>query len=100
MRTVADRNDIVIILFANLSVRPPNPALISTENEFVFSRLSTAPGQMGNGGMKRAFDICLGCLVCLAVLILFVPVLLVAMAVRLTSKGPVLYWSDRVGQIT
>jgi O-antigen biosynthesis protein WbqP len=45
--------------------------------------------------MKRAFDIFLGCL---AALILFVPVLLVAMAVRLTSKGPALYWSDRVGQ--
>ena len=45
--------------------------------------------------MKRAFDIFLGCL---AALILFVPVLLVAMAVRLTSKGPVLYWSDRVGR--
>ncbi len=27
-----------------------------------------------------------------------VPVLLVAMAVRLTSKGPALYWSDRVGR--
>ena len=45
--------------------------------------------------MKRAFDICLGCL---AALILFVPVLLVAIAVRLTSKGPALYWSDRVGR--
>jgi O-antigen biosynthesis protein WbqP len=45
--------------------------------------------------MKRIFDICLGCL---AALILFVPVLLVAIAVRLTSKGPVLYWSDRVGR--
>ena len=45
--------------------------------------------------MKRAFDILLGCL---AALILFVPMLLVAMAVRLTSKGPVLYWSDRVGR--
>jgi O-antigen biosynthesis protein WbqP len=45
--------------------------------------------------MKRVFDIFLGCL---AALILFVPVLLVAMAVRLTSKGPVLYWSDRVGR--
>jgi O-antigen biosynthesis protein WbqP len=29
---------------------------------------------------------------------LFVPLLLVAMAVRLTSKGPALYWSDRVGR--
>ena len=45
--------------------------------------------------MKRVFDICLGCL---AVLILFVPVLLVAIAVRLTSKGPALYWSDRIGR--
>ena len=45
--------------------------------------------------MKRVFDICLGCLVAL---ILLVPVLLVAMAVRLTSKGPALYWSDRVGR--
>jgi O-antigen biosynthesis protein WbqP len=45
--------------------------------------------------MKRVFDVCLGCL---AVLILFVPVLLVAIAVRLTSNGPALYWSDRVGR--
>ena len=45
--------------------------------------------------MKRVFDIFLGCL---AALILFVPALLVAIAVRLTSKGPVLYWSDRIGR--
>ena len=45
--------------------------------------------------MKRVVDIFLGCL---AALLLFVPVLLVAMAVLLTSKGPVLYWSDRVGR--
>ena len=45
--------------------------------------------------MKRVFDIFLGCL---AALILFVPVLLVAIAVRLTSKGPALYWSGRVGR--
>ncbi len=45
--------------------------------------------------MKRVFDIFLGCL---AALILFVPVLLVAMTVLLTSKGPALYWSDRVGR--
>jgi O-antigen biosynthesis protein WbqP len=45
--------------------------------------------------MKRAFDILLGCL---AALVLFVPVLLVVMAVRFTSKGPALYWSDRVGR--
>ena len=45
--------------------------------------------------MKRVFDIFLGCL---AALILFVPLLLVALAVRLTSKGPSLYWSDRIGR--
>ena len=45
--------------------------------------------------MKRVFDILLGCL---AALILFVPMLLVSVAVRFTSKGPALYWSDRVGR--
>ena len=45
--------------------------------------------------MKRAFDICLGCL---AAMILIVPALIVAIGVRLTSKGPTLYWSDRVGR--
>jgi O-antigen biosynthesis protein WbqP len=45
--------------------------------------------------MKRVFDIFFGCL---ASLVLFVPVLLVAIAVRATSKGPALYWSDRVGR--
>jgi O-antigen biosynthesis protein WbqP len=45
--------------------------------------------------MKRVFDIFLSCL---AALILFVPMLLTAIAVRLTSKGPTLYWSDRIGR--
>jgi O-antigen biosynthesis protein WbqP len=45
--------------------------------------------------MKRVFDIFL---CCLAALLVCVPALLVAIAVRLTSKGPSLYWSDRVGQ--
>ena len=45
--------------------------------------------------MKRLFDLFLSVL---AALVLLVPVLLVALAVRLTSKGPALYWSDRVGR--
>jgi len=45
--------------------------------------------------MKRLFDLFLSVL---AALVLMVPVLLVALAVRLTSKGPALYWSDRVGR--
>lgn len=48
-----------------------------------------------NGFMKRVFDIVL---VCLAALILFVPLVLLAIAVRFTSEGPVLYWSKRVGR--
>jgi len=45
--------------------------------------------------MKRVFDIFLACL---AALILSVPVMLVAFTVCVTSNGPVLYWSDRVGR--
>jgi O-antigen biosynthesis protein WbqP len=45
--------------------------------------------------MKRFFDLTLAFL---ASIVLLLPVLLVAIAVRLTSHGPVLYWSERVGQ--
>lgn len=44
--------------------------------------------------MKRTFDFCVALA---AGLILLIPLLLVAVAVKLTSAGPVLYWSDRVG---
>ena len=44
--------------------------------------------------MKRLFDLAMaGFLLCF----LSVPILVVGLLVRLTSKGPVLYWSDRVG---
>ena len=45
--------------------------------------------------MKRLFDLILAGL---AGLLLFIPVVGVALLVRLTSAGPVLYWSDRVGR--
>jgi len=45
--------------------------------------------------MKRLFDLILAVL---AGCVLLVPVLVVAVLVRLTSKGPALYWSDRVGR--
>jgi O-antigen biosynthesis protein WbqP len=45
--------------------------------------------------MKRFFDLILGLF---AGFVLLLPVLLVAMAVRMTSQGPALYWSDRVGR--
>lgn len=44
--------------------------------------------------MKRIFDLLLAAL---ASLVLIIPVILVAILVLLTSKGPALYWSDRVG---
>lgn len=45
--------------------------------------------------MKRIFDLALAAV---AACFLLVPVLLVAAAVRLSSSGPALYWSDRVGR--
>lgn len=44
---------------------------------------------------KRVFDLLMGVL---AFAILSIPILMVATLVRFTSKGPVLYWSDRVGR--
>ena len=45
--------------------------------------------------MKRIFDLLLG----VAILVFLVaPMLLISIAVRLSSKGPALYWSDRVGK--
>ena len=45
--------------------------------------------------MKRFFDLFLAVLVAL---LLSAPFCMIALLVRLTSSGPVLYWSDRVGQ--
>lgn len=45
--------------------------------------------------MKRLFDVVVA-LVCLP--LLGVPIILTALAVKLSSPGPVLYWSDRVGR--
>lgn len=45
--------------------------------------------------MKRLFDVCL---VLVAMLLLLLPIVVVALLVRLTSVGPILYWSDRVGR--
>jgi len=45
--------------------------------------------------MKRLFDILLAIVLLAAAA---VPMLVIALLIRLTSKGPVLYWSDRVGR--
>ena len=44
--------------------------------------------------MKRLFDLILS--LCLLLVSLF-PILVISVLVRITSKGPALYWSDRVG---
>lgn len=45
--------------------------------------------------MKRVFDLLVALL---AGLVLLIPLVVLAVLVRLTSKGPALYWSDRVGR--
>tara|TARA_B100001179_G_scaffold140714_1_gene101584 strand:+ start:219 stop:779 length:561 start_codon:yes stop_codon:yes gene_type:complete len=45
--------------------------------------------------MKRVFDLVVGLITLLFALI---PMLLIALSIRTTSKGAVLYWSDRIGQ--
>lgn len=45
--------------------------------------------------MKRLFDLLLALI---AGLFLLIPIVIVALLVRLTSPGPALYWSDRVGR--
>jgi len=45
--------------------------------------------------LKRSADLLL-CL--LAILILISPIIIIWLLVRITSKGPVLYWSDRIGK--
>ena len=45
--------------------------------------------------MKRIFDLLLGVLI---LLLIAVPMLLIIIGILLTSKGPILFWSNRVGK--
>ena len=45
--------------------------------------------------MKRVFDLTLSFIL---LVLLIVPMILLALLVKLTSNGPVLYWSERVGR--
>ncbi len=45
--------------------------------------------------LKRAFDLII---VVIAIIVFMVPMMILAILVKLTSAGPVLYWSDRVGK--
>ena len=45
--------------------------------------------------MKRLFDLSFSIVL---LFLLIVPMLLISIAIRLTSKGPALYWSERIGR--
>ncbi len=45
--------------------------------------------------LKRIFDIAFAII---AILFLIIPIIIIAILIKLTSSGPILYWSDRVGQ--
>ena len=47
------------------------------------------------GRLKRLFDLLMALSIAMVITI---PMVLIAVVVRLTSKGPALYWSDRVGR--
>jgi O-antigen biosynthesis protein WbqP len=49
------------------------------------------PGELH---MKRVFDFLLALV---ASIVLFLPMLVIAVMIKVSSKGPVLFWSDRVG---
>jgi len=59
-------------------------------------RLGNEPrGHLNICKLKRIIDFCVS--FCLVGTFLF-PILLIAILIRLTSRGPALYWSDRVGE--
>ena len=45
--------------------------------------------------MKRFFDLLLGLIL---LFLLAIPMILISITIRLTSKGPIIYWSNRVGK--
>jgi O-antigen biosynthesis protein WbqP len=44
--------------------------------------------------MKRIFDLAIACAL---LIVFFLPVLIIALIVKITSEGPVLHWSKRIG---
>ena len=44
--------------------------------------------------MKRAFDLTLAIFLSLS---LFIPIILISILIKLSSPGPVIYWSERIG---
>jgi O-antigen biosynthesis protein WbqP len=77
---------------------------MSTPNFFwkrIFGKLISADGRPLSSHrkteelIKRSLDLLLGLV---ASIVFIVPLLIMALLVKLTSKGPALYWSNRVGR--
>src|SRR4051812_36096074 len=51
--------------------------------------------QAYDSSLKRAFDLFTGLML---LPVLGIPMIAIAIAIKMTSKGPVLYWSGRVGR--
>ena len=45
--------------------------------------------------MKRIFDLIFALLLCI---VLLIPMILIAISIRVDSRGPAIYWSKRVGR--
>lgn len=69
--------------------------LISLHHCFRLTLLPFYKTLVTKNSIKRAFDFIV---TLVAILIFLLPTALIALLVRLTSPGPILYWSDRVGQ--
>jgi O-antigen biosynthesis protein WbqP len=67
---------------------------LRVSDEVVWGGWIKRHGWGGFNLMKRLFDILLSCLL---LFVFSIPILLVALMVKITSKGPALYTSDRVG---
>ena len=68
--------------------------MITKSESLIAGPLAAEARPKAGDASKRLFDIYLAFV---ALAVVFVPMLLIAIAIKLTSRGPVLYWSDRVG---
>lgn len=59
------------------------------------SRLEKGANQEVTANMKRVFDVSFAVF---GLVFLVLPILIIAAAVKVTSSGPILYWSERVGR--
>lgn len=60
-----------------------------------YEELARTSRLFGDQAMKRAFDILFAVIILLCISL---PMIFMALLVKLTSRGPVLYWSQRVGK--